>query len=74
MRSGSVRVKNINKQFLQQQKEKTEQNNFAIFSRKYLIFLAIAITAVSLNYFYSIAMMFLTTFILAYLTKGSRSK
>ncbi len=69
-----MRVNKINQRFLPQQKEKTEQNDFAIFSRKYLIVLVIAITAVSLNYFYSIAMMFLTTFILAYLTKGSRSK
>ena len=43
-------------------------------SRQYLIILVVAITGISINYFYSIAMMLLTTFTLAYLTKGSRCK
>lgn len=41
---------------------------------KYPIFLVIAITAIGINYYYSTSMMFLSTFILAYLTKGSRCK
>ncbi len=44
------------------------------FSGKYLIVLVIAITAIGINYYYSMSMAFLTTFALAYLTKGSRSK
>ena len=40
--------------------------------RQYLIILVIVITAMGLNYFYSISMAFLTTIILAYLTKGCR--
>lgn len=43
-------------------------------SRKYLIVLVLVITAISLNYFYSVAMMGFTTFTLAYLSKGSRRK
>jgi len=39
---------------------------------KYLVVLVLIVTAVSINYFYSIAMILLTTFTLAYLTKGSR--
>lgn len=50
------------------------QENLSISSRKYLIALVLIITATSLNCFYSIAMMFLTAFTLAYLTKGSRCK
>ena len=42
------------------------------FSGKSLAFLVILTTAISFNYFYSWAMMLLTTFALAYLTKGSR--
>ena len=45
---------------------KTIKNN------KYLIALVVAITALGINYFYSISMAFLTTFVLAYLSKGSR--
>ncbi|WP_319420564.1 hypothetical protein [Pleurocapsa sp. FMAR1] len=45
-----------------------------VFSSKYLIVLVIAITAIGINYYYSMSMAFLTTFALAYLTKGSRSK
>lgn len=43
-------------------------------SHKYLIVLAALITAASTHYFYSISMMFLTTFVLAYLSKGLRRK
>ena len=39
---------------------------------QYLIVLVVVITATSINYFYSMSMAFLTTFILAYLTKGCR--
>ena len=42
------------------------------FSNKYWFPLVLAITVFSVNHSYSITMMFLTTFILAYLTKGSR--
>lgn len=42
------------------------------FSGKYLIIFVIVITSTGINYSYSIAMMLLTTFTLAYLTKGSR--
>ena len=55
-------------------KNKSGQENFSNINRKYLIVLVVVITASSFNYFYSIAMMFLTTFILAYLSKGSRCK
>ena len=34
----------------------------------------ILVTAIGINYFYSTSMMFLTTFVLAYLTKGIRRK
>lgn len=61
----------LNSSFSQQEK-RTWQQNFAISARKYLIVLVLVITATCLNCFYSIAMMFLTTFTLAYLTKGSR--
>lgn len=57
-----------------QHKKRALQENLAIYSSKYLIALVLIITATSLNYFYSIAMMFLATFTLAYLTKGSRCK
>ena len=40
--------------------------------RHYLFSLVLAITVVGINYSYSVSMMILTTFILAYLTKGSR--
>lgn len=63
----------LNSNFSQQEMRKWQQN-FAISSGKYLIVLVLVITTTSLNYFYSIAMMFFTTFILAYLTKGSRCK
>jgi len=43
-------------------------------NRKYLIILIIVIASFSINYFYSISMMLLTTFTLAYLSKGSRCK
>ncbi|WP_144864337.1 hypothetical protein [Hyella patelloides] len=56
------------------QKERKWLDKTAIFPRKYLIFLVIVMTAASINYFYSLAMMLLTTFIFAYLTKGSRCK
>lgn len=39
---------------------------------RYLWFLVLAITVAGVNYSYSISMMLLTTFALAYLTKGSR--
>ena len=57
-----------------QYKERTWRNNIAIFFHKYLFLLILASTAVSISYSYSIAMMILTTFTLAYLTKGSRRK
>jgi hypothetical protein len=41
-------------------------------SGKYLIIFAMVITSTGIIYSYSIAMMLLTTFTLAYLTKGSR--
>jgi uncharacterized BrkB/YihY/UPF0761 family membrane protein len=63
----------LNSSFSQQERRKWQQN-FAISSGKYLITLVLVITATSLNCFYSIAMMFLTAFTLAYLTKGSRCK
>jgi predicted PurR-regulated permease PerM len=63
----------LNSSFSQQERKKW-QPNFAISSGKYLITLVLVITATSLNCFYSIAMMFLTAFTLAYLTKGSRCK
>lgn len=52
----------------------TAEINKLTLDRKYLIFLVIAITAIGINYYYSLTMMLLTTFILAYLTKGSRRK
>lgn len=55
-------------------KKKPWQENFSNINYKYLIVLVVVITSTSLNYFYSIAMMFFTTFTLAYLTKGSRCK
>ena len=57
-----------------QHKRRIWQEKLTISALKYLIVLGLVITATSLNYFYSIAMMFLTTFTLAYLTKGSRCK
>ena len=42
------------------------------FSNKYWFALVLTITVLSVNHSYSITMMFLTTFILAYLTKDSR--
>ena len=42
--------------------------------RNYQIILVVMITATSVSTFYSVAMMFVTTFALAYLTKGSRCK
>lgn len=59
---------------LSQQRRRKWQEKLAIYSGKYLIVLILVITAFSLNYFYSISMMFFTAFILAYLTKGSRCK
>ena len=41
---------------------------------KYLIALVVVITAIGINYFYSMSMAFITTFILAYISKGSRSR
>ena len=57
-----------------QHRGQIEQEKVAIFSRKYLVVLVLVITAISLNCFYSIAMIIFTTFTLAYLTKGSRCK
>lgn len=47
------------------------KNNF---SNKYRIVLAFIITTVCINYFYSISMVLITTFTMAYLSKGSRLK
>ena len=44
------------------------------FARKYWLVLVLAITVTGVNFSYSITMMFLTTFVLAYLSKGSRCK
>lgn len=46
-------------------------NKFNLHS-KILMAIAILVIAICINQFYSASMMFLTTFILAYLTKGSR--
>ena len=46
--------------------------SFSNFKRRYLFTLVLAMTIVGINYYYSVSMMILTTFILAYLTKGSR--
>ena len=53
---------------------KSKINKITPFYRQYFVILILAIVAISLNYFYSIAMMLLTTFTLAYFTKGSRCK
>ena len=50
------------------------QGRFSNINRKYLFTLVLAVTVVGTNYSYSISMMFLTTFILAYLSKGSRRR
>ena len=50
------------------------QSRFSNIDRKYLFTLVLAVTVIGTNYSYSISMMFLTTFILAYLTKGSRRR
>ena len=50
------------------------QGRFSNINRKHLFTLVLAVTVVGTNYSYSISMMFLTTFILAYLTKGSRRR
>ena len=53
------------------------KNNSQVKSQKYnkyLIALVVVITAIGINYFYSMSMAFITTFILAYLSKGSRCK
>jgi len=52
---------------------KNKFNNTAVFNR-YSGLLALVITVVGVNYFYSVSMMLLTTFVLAYLSKGSRSR
>jgi predicted PurR-regulated permease PerM len=53
-----------------------QENNelMAMKYRQYLVVLVIVITAVGTNYFYAVSMMLLTSFALAYLTKGSRCK
>ena len=48
--------------------------NYSSLSGKFLVILVVVITAMIINYSYSMSMMFLTTFVLAYLTKGSRRK
>ena len=63
---------NIN--FKRQFVRKKLQSGFLNINRKYLFTLVLAVTVVGINYSYSISMMILTTFALAYLTKGSRSK
>ncbi|MDJ0635254.1 MAG: hypothetical protein QNJ34_18835 [Xenococcaceae cyanobacterium MO_188.B29] len=57
-----------------QYKERKWRTNMTIFFHKPLFIFVLVSTAVSISYSYSIAMMLLTTFILAYLTKGSRRK
>lgn len=52
----------------------TSEVNKTTFFSKYWLALVLAITVLSINYSYSITMMFLTTFTLAYLSKGSRRK
>lgn len=47
--------------------------NSTITLNRYAGALILVITVIGVNYFYSVSMMFLTTFVLAYLTKGSRS-
>jgi predicted PurR-regulated permease PerM len=53
-----------------------QENNelMAMKYRQYLVVLVIVITAAGTNYFYAVSMMLLTSFTLAYLTKGSRCK
>ena len=51
------------------------KNNTQVKSQKnskYLIALVVVITALGINYFHSMSMAFITTFILAYISKGSR--
>ena len=50
------------------------QNGFSNINRQYLFTLVLAVTVVGIIYSYSMSMMILTTFILAYLTKGSRRR
>ncbi len=59
-----------------QQKDGSLLGNITIFDLKckYLVVFVVLITAASINNFYSMSMIFLSTFTLAYLTKGSRSK
>jgi hypothetical protein len=59
----------MNNKYLNQINSKIGKTNL---SGKYLIIFAMAITSTGIIYSYSIAMMLLTTFTLAYLTKGSR--
>ena len=49
-----------------------KQENNHIFNYKSFVLLLFVITAIAINYFHSISMMLLTTFVLAYSTKGSR--
>ena len=48
--------------------------SFLNIKSRYLFILVIAFTAIGINYSYSISMIILTTFVLAYLTKGSRRR
>jgi hypothetical protein len=59
----------MNNKYLNQINSKTSKTGL---SGKYLIIFAMVITSTGIIYYYSIAMMLLTTFTLAYLTKGSR--
>jgi hypothetical protein len=59
----------MNNKYFNQINSKISQTGL---SGKYLIIFVMVITSTGINYSYSIAMMLLTTFTLAYLTKGSR--
>lgn len=61
-----------NSNFIRQLTRKKLLISFSNVKRRYLFTLVLAITVIGINYSYSVSMMILTTFILAYLTKGSR--
>ena len=67
-----INTSNVN--YSRQYVGKKLQSGFSNINRKHLFTLVLAVTVVGTNYSYSISMMFLTTFILAYLTKGSRRR